>query len=353
MKILIVQTAFIGDVILITPLIRETRKIFPSAIIDVLVTSGNQAILNNNPHINEILITDKKKVLDYVKTLFILRKKAYDLALTPHRSARTLTLLFLAQIKERIGFNRDIYRHLLTCGVRHPKSPHKAEKNLGLLKPFLTDNYPDLKTLPEILIDDKLNWYSELFPDKKDYEDSSKYLYADNNIAIAPGSVWNTKRWSKENYVELSKLLKEKGYNLIFIGSKSEQELAQEIIDRAGIDAINSCGSLSILQSAALISQCKALICNDSGALHIGNAVNTPVFAFFGPTVEKFGYYPYRPHDYVFEIDLECRPCGMHGHKKCPLGHHNCMKMIDPRIVADRILEKLNPNNTVDCVEDN
>ncbi len=341
MKILIIQTAFIGDVILITPLIRETRKIFPSAIIDVLVTSGNQAILNNNPHINEILITDKKKVLDYVKTLFMLRKKAYDMALTPHRSARTLTLLFLSHIKVRIGFNRDLYRHLLTCRLLHPKSVHKAEKNLGLLIPFLTDDYPDLKALSEILTDNQLNWYSELFPTKNDYEVSSKFLYSGINVAIAPGSVWNTKRWSKENYITLSKLLKEKGYNLVFIGSKSEEELAQEIIDNAGIEAINSCGSLSILQSAALISQCDALVCNDSGALHIGNAVNTPVFAFFGPTVQRYGYYPYRKHDYVFEIDLECRPCGMHGHKKCPLGHHNCMKLLNPELVFRTIKESL------------
>ncbi len=340
-RILIVQTAFIGDVILITPLIRETRKLFPDSIIDVLVTKGNQAILKNNPNLNNILITDKKKLSNYFQTLFMLKKNKYDIALTPHRSARTLTLLFIAGIKVRIGFNRNIYRYLLNYQLRHPKDVHKAEKNLELLSPFIGDKYPKLSIIKKVTNDEKLAWYSELFPSKEDFEFSARYLYPENNIVIAPGSVWNTKRWSKENYITLTKLLKDNGFNLVFSGSKGERELAQEIIDTAGVDAINSCGELSILQSAALISQCRALICNDSGALHIGNAVNTQVFAFFGPTVKKFGYFPYRPKDYLFEIDLECRPCGMHGHKQCPLGHHNCMKLIEPSIVLNTILTKM------------
>jgi heptosyltransferase-2 len=335
-RILIVQTAFIGDVILITPLIRETRKIFPDSVIDVLVTKGNQAILLNNPNLDNILVTDKKRVINYLKTLFSLIKNRYDIAITPHRSARTLTLIFLAGIRVRIGFNRDIYRHLLNYQLRHPKDVHKAEKNLELLSPFIGNKYPKLKVSTDIK--EKLNWYSELFPTKDDLDYASQYLYPEKNIALAPGSVWNTKRWSKENYIKLARLLKENSFNLVFIGSKGERDLAQEIIDKAEIKAINSCGELSILQSAALISQCTALVCNDSGALHIGNAVNTQVFAFFGPTVQRYGYYPYRPNDHVFEIDLDCRPCGMHGHKQCPLGHHNCMKMIAPEFVLDKII---------------
>lgn len=340
-RILIVQTAFIGDVILVTPLLRETRKLFPNSIIDVLVASGNQSILKNNPHLNNILVTDKKKIGSYFTILKSLRKKKYDVAITPHRSARTLTILFFAGIKVRIGFNQDIYRHLLNCQLKHPKGVHKAKKNLELLSPFINDKYPKLKLVDVHIRKEYLNWYSELFPSQNDYDLSTKYLQSGRNIALAPGSVWNTKKWSKNNYSILAKLLKEQGFNVVFIGSNAERDLAQEIITKAGIEATNSCGKLTILQSAALISQCKALVCNDSGALHIGNAVNTQVFAFFGPTVQKYGYYPYRSHDYVFEVELDCRPCGMHGHKQCPLGHHNCMKLITPTTVFEVITAKL------------
>ncbi len=340
-KILIIQTAFIGDVILVTPLIRETRKLFPKADIDVLVAKGNQAILKNNPHLNEIITSDKNSLVDYFRTLVLISKKKYDIAITPHRSARTLTLIYLARIKVRIGFNRDIYRHLLTCKMRHPQKVHKAEKNLELLTPFFSDKFPRLKIHTRDVSKNKLSWFTELFPCPEDYAVSSKYLKERGNIAIAPGSVWNTKRWSKENYIKLAKDLSKASFNLIFIGSKGERELAEEIINQANIKAINTCGQLSILQSAALISRCQGLICNDSGALHIGNAVDTPVFAFFGPTVKRFGYFPYRENDILFEIDLDCRPCGMHGHKQCPLGHHNCMKLIDARKVAKVILQKI------------
>ena len=254
-RILIVQTAFIGDVILITPLIRETRKLFPDSIIDVLVTKGNQAILKNNPNLNNILITDKKKLSNYFKTLFLLKKNKYDIALTPHRSARTLTLLFIAGIKVRIGFNRNIYRHLLNYQLRHPKDVHKAEKNLELLSPFIGNKYPELSIIKEVTKGEKLAWYSELFPSKEDFEFSARYLYPENNIAIAPGSVWNTKRWSKENYIILTKLLKDNGFNLVFSGSRGERELAQEIIDTAGVDAISSFGEFSYLPYSALIFQ--------------------------------------------------------------------------------------------------
>ncbi len=327
-RILIVQTAFIGDVILITPLIRETKKLFPEAVIDVLVQSSNKSVLKHNPYINEIICLDKSgfNLKGFVSTLFKLSKSNYDLALTPHRSLRTLLLLFLAGVKERYGFNQDYRKHLLTKNFKHPRNVHKAEKNLGLLSNF-TDQKPD--------------WHSELYFTQEEENKAEKYIESENSIAIAPGSVWATKRWPEEYYVRLVELLNADGYRLVFIGSKAEKELADRIISEAGITAINSCGELSITESAALLSKCRALICNDSGALHIGNAVKIPVFAFFGPTVKRYGYYPYGDNDILFEVDLDCRPCGMHGHKKCPLGHHNCMKFIKPDKVFSSIRQKL------------
>jgi heptosyltransferase-2 len=141
--------------------------------------------------------------------------------------------------------------------------------------------------------------------------------------------------------VELCRDLASEGWYLIFIGSKAERELCDRIIIRTGIEAANCCGDFSITASAALLSQCNALICNDSGALHIGNAVKIPVFAFFGPTVKRFGYFPFGENDTLFEVDLNCRPCGMHGHEKCPLGHHNCMRMLKPDQILPVILRTI------------
>lgn len=340
-RILIVQTAFIGDVILITPLIRETHKLFPNSLIDVLVSKGNQSILLNNPHVNKILTIDKRSNRDYFRCVKEVRGNRYDVALTPHRSIRTLTFLFLAGIRIRVGFNTDLTRYLLNYRFKHPQGVHKAEKNLALLTPFISQEYPEFKECGHQEQRVELEWESELFYAEADLAKAQQYLKKGNNLAIAPGSIWSTKRWSAKSYSKLVKLLADQGFNLIFIGSKVEHALAEEIMSEAGIVATNSCGELSILGSAALISQCQALICNDSGALHIANAVKTRVFAFFGPTVKRFGYYPYREDDQLFEVELECRPCGMHGHRQCPLGHHNCMEMIKPEEVYNKIVESL------------
>ncbi len=328
-NILIVQTAFLGDVILTTGLIRGTHQVFPDAAIDVLVIPQTAGVLKNNPYIREILLFDKRsnKLKAFRQTLKLLRAKRYAVVITPHRSFTTGMLIKLAGIPERVGFDVSPIRHFLTHRVAVPATGHTSQKNVHLLSAFGRK-----KVCPE----------SELFPSEKD---KAKVRLLMNNftnrrptIAIAPGSVWPTKRWPKSYFEELTETLKN-DFNLVFIGSKEERDLCAEIIDSAGAKtALNLAGILTILESAAAIQQCDLMICNDSGALHIANAVQTDVFAFFGPTIQSFGFYPYRSNDHVFEvIDLYCRPCGKHGHKSCPEKHFRCMLEITPQMVIEKV----------------
>ena len=328
-NILIIQTAFLGDVILITPLIRAVRKLFPESKIDVLILPQNESIFKNNPHLNRIIFFNKRKnkLKSFLGTVIKIRKNQYDLAISPHSSTTSAFLMLLGGIKERLGFDRWHASNYLTLKVPHLKGVHKTEKNLHLLSTF-TDIKFDTRT--------------ELFPDKEKTEYFKNKLYNNTKngksvIAIAPGSVWYTKRWPLEKYTELSGLLKDAGYNLIFTGAPDEKSICSEIINKAQLNCLNFAGETSPIDSAALISCCDLLICNDSGAMHIANAVQTDVIAFFGPTVKKIGYYPYRKNDTVMEIDLECRPCGGHGSNSCPLGHHRCMKDIQVQSVFDTI----------------
>lgn len=135
------------------------------------------------------------------------------------------------------------------------------------------------------------------------------------------------------------KRLIELGFGIVFIGSKLERDLCEEI--KPNRNVLNLAGELSITESAAVIKECDLMICNDSGALHIANAVQTDVMAFFGPTVKSIGYYPFREEDLVLEIDLECRPCSTHGENSCKLEHHNCMRKIEPDIVVQKVKVKL------------
>ncbi len=327
-RILVVQTAFVGDVILITPLIRAINQLFPNAKIDAMVIKETKSILSNNPYLNAILVFDKRKnkLFSLINLVFKLRKNQYDMVLTPHSSFTTSVLLKLAGIPERIGFDRYIARYNLSKRVPWISGQHRILNNLNLLS---------------ILSERKWDMQTELFPSEKDKMHVNHLLEGIKKhttmLAIAPGSVWKTKCWEESSYVQLTKDLADSGYTLIFTGSPDERALCDRIITSAGISAINLAGKTSILESAEIIHRCRLLICNDSGALHLANAMKTDVYAFFGPTVRRIGYYPYRKNDKIFEVDLPCRPCGSHGARVCPEGHHNCMKLINPEAVVNEI----------------
>jgi heptosyltransferase-2 len=335
-RILIIQTAYTGDVILITPLIRATKGFFPDASIDVLVIPQTKDVLVNNPYIDNLLTFDKRKnkIIAFWKTVQKIKNLGCDLAISPHSSTTTAYLMLFSGIKERLGFDRWHASRYLTLKIPHLDGVHKVKKNLHLLSIFSDQNF---------------SMQTELFPCEREMQRAGEIVnqrYFNNRptIAIAPGSVWFTKRWREEHYINLTAMLFQARFNLIFIGSKQERLLCETIIQDSHSVARNFAGEMAVLESAAVVAHCDLLVCNDSGALHIANAMKTDVFAFFGPTVQSMGYFPYRENDVVFERDMDCRPCGSHGGKKCPLGHHRCMKEILPENVFQTILERFQDN---------
>jgi heptosyltransferase-2 len=329
-KILIIQTAFIGDVILITPLIRATARIYPDATIDALVVPAAEKLLMNNPHVRDVITYSKRDraLFSMGKMINRLREEAYDMAISPHSSGRTHLLMYLSRIPVRVGFDRGTMPFLLTAKTAHPTRIHKSRKNMALLK-LLDPRDFDAQT--------------ELFPSPEDHamaENLLSPLRGKKCICLAPGSVWATKCWPGEYYAELAKLLDSAGYGIILIGSPEDRSKC-EAIKESCTNALILAGKTDLLQSAAVILRCDLMICNDSGALHIANAMQTRVFAFFGPTIQRFGYFPFGPDDRVFEIPMDCRPCSSHGPMKCPIKHHDCMRKILPDTVFAYIQENL------------
>jgi len=281
--------------------------------------------LSNNPYISEVLVFDKKgsKIKSFFSILKKIKERDYDLAIIPHSSFTTALIAKLAGIKERIGFSRKIRSLLMTKTVTPEANIYRIDKNLTLLHPFGQKN-GDRQT--------------ELFPSEEDKKRGKDLVLSVDKplIAVAPGSVWKTKCWPDDYYSELISLIKDRAF-FIFIGAKEEYNLCTRILENSGCEGLNIAGKTSILESAALLEKCRLTICNDSGALHISNAMQTRVVAFFGPTVKRFGFYPFREGDVVFETDLDCRPCSHHGPMKCPLKHHNCMRLIKPQEAFEKI----------------
>lgn len=341
-KILILQTAFIGDVILTTPLVKALRILYPQAEIQFLTIPTSHNILATNPHLKKIWIYDKRGmdrgVLGFLKIIKKLRREAIDLAIVPHRSIRSAVLVFGAGVPQRIGFKRSTGRFLFNHTVKYLTNVHEIERNMALLNyitPFITENF-----MPEIFINQVDRRIVSNFFSTMDLGTTQ------NIISMAPGSIWPTKRWPVKYWVQLIKLLDGDGYKTILIGSKNDKYLAEQINLSVPMNVVDAMGKFTIRQSGEIIHRSQLLISNDSAPTHLGVAVGTPVLTIFGSTVPSFGFYPFGKKNKVAEIKgLSCRPCTDHGRFICPKDHFKCMLDLTPELVFQIVMKMLNENS--------
>jgi heptosyltransferase-2 len=338
-NILVVQTAFIGDALLSLPLIQFVKRLFPACQIDVVVTPRTEELFANHPGIREAIAYDKRGRDRGIRGLFRmvkrLRHRRYDVAFLPHRSLRSASLAWLLRIPRRIGFDKSAARFLLTSTVKYRKDIHEVERNLSLLFGVGIKQFP--KELPRV------------YPAAEDQKRVNKLLielevgHPENLIAMAPGTIWNTKRWFKERFASLAVKLDDEGFEVVLIGGREEEKLCDEIQRLSGSSKVyNTAGKLTLLQSAELIRRCSVLVSNDSAPMHLGVAVGTPVVAIFGATVPEFGFAPVGPFDAVVETrGLKCRPCSIHGGDECPIKTFECMDAIGYERVFSTVLRVL------------
>jgi heptosyltransferase-2 len=329
-KILIVQTAFIGDVVLATPLAEAAQQMFPGSRIDFLVIPAAANLLEKNPFIRRVLLFDKRGRQRGVAALWRmaarLKQEQYDLALVPHRSLRSALLVWLAKIPQRIGFDRNTGAWLFTTRVPY-RQKHEVERNLDLLHVLKgASSIPS----PKIIWDGTDTQIVDSF-----WGDNIKGKWF---CALAPGSVWATKRWPAERFIELARrLIAETGARIYLIGGQSDAEVCSCLEREIGEACTNTAGKLTLRQSAALLDRCQILVSNDSAPTHLGVATRCKVITIFGPTVPAFGFAPFGDGHAVVEKNLSCRPCSSHGSRSCPLGTHACMWEIGVDEVLQRI----------------
>ncbi len=312
-KILIIQTAFLGDVILATPLAMTLKANFPDCEIHFLLKKGNESLLENHEVISKVWVFDKangkfKNILQLGRSF---RKENFDLVLNLHRFASSGIIATLSKGKKTYGFKKNPLSFFYTKSYPHEigSGEHEVDRNLSLLQ--------DLH-LKQIIR------RPSLFPSETDFN-KIKIYQTENYYCLAPASVWFTKQLPKEKWVELVQILSKKG-EIYILGSPADKSLCDEIISLSNAEATNLAGQLTLLQSAALMQSAKRNYVNDSGPLHLASAVNAPVTAFFCSTIPKFGFGPLSENSQILETkeELSCRPCGLHGFKVCPEGHFKC-----------------------------
>jgi heptosyltransferase II len=318
---LVIQTSFLGDVVLTTPLLSALADAGP---VDVVTTPAGAALLRNHPAVRAIIPYDKRKSQKGLSGMCamarILASAGYERACLAQGSWRSAALAWLARIPRRVGFTTSAGRTLYTTRIAHQRSRHHAERL------WMLAELPSAASIPPIA----------LYPGADDVAAVDTLLGAESRplIALAPGSVWATKRWP--GFPALVAQLPST-HRVVVIGGAEDRALAASLVAAAPDRVLDGTGKLGLLASAELVRRASTIVTNDSLPQHLASAMGTPTVAIFGPTVPALGFGPRAPRARVIEHagGLDCRPCGEHGSTGCPRAHFRCMREIS----ADQVRE--------------
>lgn len=327
MSNLVIQTSFLGDTVLTTPLLATLAERGP---VDAVVTPLGASLLRGNPSVRTLIIYDKRGrdagLTGLRRLARHLRGAGYETAYMAQGSLRSAVLARAARIGRRVGFDTSAGRALYTERVPYRRAAHHAER---LWRLAAGDDAP--APAPEVI-------RPRLYPSEDDREAVDALLRelppGGPIVGVAPGSIWGTKRWP---YVAgLVAALDEARF--VVIGSGEDTPQAETISSTAPGRVLDATGRLSLLASAELIGRCAVLVANDSAPTHLASGVGTPTITIFGPTVPAFGFGPLAPRSEAVGVEgLGCRPCHPHGPRECPLGHFDCMLTLEPSRVAERV----------------
>ena len=322
---LVIQTAFFGDVILATALMRRAAERHGGPV-DVVVLPSAAPLLQNNPHVREKIPYDKhgtdRGVRAFVRLARLLRRREYGVAYLAQSSVRSAALAFAAGIPRRIGFRGAPGAFLHTHSVTPRGEPHQVERLLAL-----ADGAPERRE-PEIFPG----------PDERAAVDAllREAGIRGEFVVLAPGSQWGSKRWPY--FPELARVLSQE-VAIALVGGPGDRADARQIRTAlgSGTPVADATGRLSLLAAGELIRRARVLVSNDSAPVHLASATGTATVEIYGPTAPVFGFAARAPWSRIVEPEpLECRPCHHHGPPACPLGHHKCMReMPIGRVLAE------------------
>lgn len=336
-KVLIIQTAFLGDVILATGLIEKIKQTSQTTIVDFLLKKGNESILANNPQVRKVLVFDKKNRMGNMYRLIReIRKEKYDLVLNLHRFASSGLMAICSAGTKIIGFDKNPFSFLYSRSYIHEigkPGVHEVDRNALLIEDWCGKE----RVMPRMYVSEK---------EEKKIAPYQMKPY----VCMAPGSVWYTKRYPQSKWIKLLDNLPG-DFNVYLLGAPGEKRLCEEIVSQTiNPNVVSLAGELTITASAALMKNAVMNVVNDSAPLHIATAVDAPVCAIFCSTVPEFGFGPLSGKSYVVETEnnLSCRPCNLHGKATCPQGHFECAETIATEKISAIIKNQYASNRKAD-----
>jgi heptosyltransferase II len=312
-RILVIQTASLGDAILATSIVENLHSTFPAARVDILVKKGYESLFAGHPFLNRVLVWDKTttKFKDFLRLTKEARNNKYDLVVNIQRFFLTGLLTVLSGSRETRGFSKNPLSLLFSKRFDHDIGDHTHEtvRNHRLIGDLTGD--PCCRP--------------KIYPSKSDENAIAQYT-GTVYYTISPASLWKTKQLPADKWIGLIRRM-DPAAGIFLLGAGGESDLCGMIAERSDHrKAVSLAGRLTLLQSAALMSHARMNFTNDSAPMHLASAVNAPVTAVYCSTVPAFGFGPLSDISNIVEINnpLSCRPCGLHGYTECPEQHFRC-----------------------------
>jgi heptosyltransferase-2 len=359
-KILVIQTAFIGDALLAIPLIRNLRLLYPEAEVTLVCRKGLGPFFTGAGLVHRAIEVNKRGRSVDASALKPILREHFDLLVCPHRSSRSTWWSWRVRARRKIGFSglatplvfdeTHPFLQDLPDGLRQLRLIASLDEKLRFFFETEAASYANVKTrsspvdyrslpLPDLA---EMTLPLELLRDRAreapgeqqdlvvrihrvDRFAQSHRLNRRGAVFLAPGSVWATKRWPEAYFQEVCREMLKAGRRVVLVGSGEERALCERVAN-GHESAVVAAGEFDLLETLFLFQYGRLLLTNDSGAMHLASAAGLPVVGLFGPTTLELGYRPWQRQAVVVQRDLPCRPCGKHGHQKCPIGTHACMR---------------------------
>lgn len=331
-KILVIQTAFIGDALLTLPMLQKLKEMYPGCYIDVLCIPVAAEIFKASPAADDVIVMDKrgkhKSIFKLLKFIKGIKENNYTKIFSPHRSFRSAFIVMQSRVRETYGFDNSSLFHIYKYIIPYKQKIHEVERNLDLIGYSYDES--SWRVRPELDISDETK------------NKIKKYLSSENitnkTAAVAPGTVWETKKYPPEYFAELIIHLENKGYTVLLLGSQNDKELCGQIAQKSGGAAKVTAGMFGITESVELLKNCDLLISNDSAPTHFAMAAGTKTLTIYCSTTPSIGFYPYTNNSSFISYDeLDCKPCGIHGYNACPINTFACAYKLLPANVIKKI----------------
>jgi heptosyltransferase-2 len=348
MRVLVVQTGFLGDQVLSTPLARELRRRHPAAEIALVTTPPLASLLASQPWIDAVHVHVKRPGLASLPRAARLGRRLarerFDVALVAHRSHRSALIARISRAPRRVGFAGAPGAWGYTERIVYDRTRHACERYLSLLAPLGCD--PSTAAADPCLVVPR-----RATERARDLLAAHEVRAGETRLCIAPGSVWPTKRWTEQGFAAVAREAAARGMRPVLVGSADDAPLCSRIAAGAAGGAVSVAGLTTVDELAGVLQDAAALVGNDSGPAHLAAAVGTPTVTVFGATAPALGYVPRGSAGRIVEEGaLACRPCSRHGGTRCPLGHFRCMRDVGPERVLralDELLEEQRPQSAL------